>query len=238
MRGLSPNAKLNINCMYRRFWVALIGADLGEGGGDSAPTRLHRRCFLTGRPDHDTQVLRDVLDTYGNPLNTSSRYLILPAYTVMNQGGARLANLGDKKDDTTCSTSVVLSHHPTVGIAVYFTPKNPKFQKIVVSSPVNIHFFLDYYLCANLTVWKVDNLGKLAPRHTISTGAQLSNPLDMSSWFQIKPLNGKYKLVFCPDTTCHNIGIVRQSGYDRLVLSENPFLFDFQLDDRIGKAIA
>ncbi|KAK4374397.1 hypothetical protein RND71_005074 [Anisodus tanguticus] len=186
----------------------------------------------------NNQLLRDVLDTDGNPLNTSGRYYITPAYYSMKGGGIQLANLGDQQQND-CPTSVVQSQLVTDdGIAVYFTPKNPKFQKILVSSPVNINFFLDYYLCANLTVWKVDNLGKLAPRHTISTGAQLSNPLDMSSWFQIKPLNGKYKLVFCPDTTCYNIGIVRQSGYDRLVLSKDPMLFVFKLKHGYGKAIA
>ncbi|KAF3619326.1 hypothetical protein BC332_14299 [Capsicum chinense] len=69
---------------------------------------------------------------------------------------------------------------------VYFKPKQ---EKIVVSSPVNIQFYLDYPLCSNLSVWKVDNLNSKLP-HTISTGAKLGNPNDVSSWFQIMPIGG------------------------------------------------
>ncbi|KAM3345385.1 hypothetical protein P3S68_025094 [Capsicum galapagoense] len=62
-------------------------------------------------------------------------------------------------------------------------------EKIVVSPPVNIQFYLDYPLCSNLSVWKVDNLNSKLP-HTISTGAKLGNPNDVSSWFQIMPIGG------------------------------------------------
>ncbi|PHU18380.1 hypothetical protein BC332_14075 [Capsicum chinense] len=187
----------------------------------------------------DNQVLINVLDTNGNPLNKSSRYWITPAYYTMNGGGVRVVNLGsDLQQTTMCPTSVVQSHSPTDdGIAVYFTPKNPKYEKIVVSTPLNIHFYFDYPLCRNLTVWKVDNLVTELP-HTISTGAKLGNPNDLSSWFQIKPLGRNYKLVFClqGESYCQNIGIVSQSGYHRLVLSKNPKPFVFKLDDRIGMA--
>ncbi|PHT48808.1 hypothetical protein CQW23_13016 [Capsicum baccatum] len=185
----------------------------------------------------NNQVLIDVLDTNGNPLNKSNRYWITPAYTTMDGGGIRVANLGsDLQEITMCPTSVVQSHLPTDdGIAVYFTPKNPKHQKIVESTSVNIHFYFDYPLCSNLNAWKVDNLvSEVLPiLHTISTGAK-----DESSWFQIKPTtNRKYKLVFCLfDTYCQDIGVVSQSGYHRLVLSDNPKPFVFKLDDRIGMA--
>ncbi|KAM3345092.1 serine protease inhibitor 4-like [Capsicum galapagoense] len=185
----------------------------------------------------NNQVLIDVLDTNGNPLNKSNRYWITPAYTTMDGGGIRVANLGSNLQQITmCPTSVVQSHLPTDdGIAVYFTPKNPKHQNIVESTPVNIHFYFDYPLCSNLNAWKVDNLVSefLPILHTISTGAK-----DESSWFQIKPTtNRKYKLVFCFfDTYCQDIGVVSQSGYHRLVLSDNPKPFVFKLDDRIGMA--
>ncbi|XP_060171294.1 miraculin-like [Lycium barbarum] len=197
--------------------------------------------FATSNTDApNNQLLRDVLDTYGNPLNKSSRHFIIPANYLMNSGGIRLANLGDQQQNT-CPTSVVQSNNSgDDGIGVYFTHKDPKHQKIVVSSSVNINFYLDNYLYSNLTVWKVDSpLILLAHVFTISTGAKLGNPLDVTSWFQIKPYrNLYYKLVFCPDVTCHNIGTIKQSGYDRLVLSEMPMLFQFKLDDRIGKAEA
>ncbi|KAM3345271.1 miraculin [Capsicum galapagoense] len=90
-------------------------------------------------------------------------------------------------------------------------------EKIVVSSPVNIQFYLDYPLCSDLSVWKVDNLNSKLP-HTISTGAKLGNPNDVSSWFQIMPICGdrKYKLVFCTsEEICQDIGVVLQGGYQR-----------------------
>ncbi|KAF3645029.1 hypothetical protein FXO38_13126 [Capsicum annuum] len=95
--------------------------------------------------------------------------------------------------------------------------EDPKQEKIVVSSPVNIQFYLDYPLCSNLSVWKVDNLNSKLP-HTISTGAKLGNPNDVSSWFQIMPIGGdrKYKLVFCTsEEICQDIGVVLQGGYQR-----------------------
>ncbi|PHU18379.1 hypothetical protein BC332_14074 [Capsicum chinense] len=87
----------------------------------------------------------------------------------------------------------------------------------------------------------VDNLVSKWPPilHTISTGAKLGIPNDVSSWFQIKHLaDRKYKLVFCLESTtyCRDIGFVRQNGYRRLVLSEKPMPFVFKLDDRIGMA--
>ncbi|KAM3345095.1 hypothetical protein P3S68_024804 [Capsicum galapagoense] len=197
-------------------------------------------CATTDTPTN--QVWLGVLDTNGKPLNASNRYWIRPAYTTMDIGGVRLANLDDQQQTTTCPTSVVLSNLPKDdGIAVYFTPKNPnKYQLILASSPLNIHFYFDYPLCSNFAVWKVDNLVSKWPPilHTISTGAKLGNPNDLSSWFQIKPLGRNYKLVFCLQGTsyCQNIGIVPQSGYHRLVLSKNPKPFVFKLDDRIGMA--
>ncbi|PHU18383.1 hypothetical protein BC332_14078 [Capsicum chinense] len=140
----------------------------------------------------NNQVLIDVLDTNGNPLNKSNRYWITPAYTTMDGGGICVANLGsDLHQITMCPTSVVQSHLPT----------DDEFLPIL---------------------------------HTISTGAK-----DESSWFQIKPTtNRKYKLVFCFfDTYCQDIGIVSQSGYHCLVLSDNPKPFVFKLDDRIGMAV-
>ncbi|KAF3644125.1 putative serine/threonine-protein kinase irlF-like [Capsicum annuum] len=197
-------------------------------------------CATTDTPTN--QVWLGVRDTNGKPLNASNRYWILPAYTTMDIGGVRLANLDDQQQTITCPTSVVLSNLPKDdGIAVYFTPKNPnKYQLILASSPLNIHFYFDYPLCSNFAVWKVDNLVSKWPPilHTISTGAKLGNPNDFSSWFQIKPLGRNYKLVFCLESTtyCRDIGFVRQNGYRRLVLSEKPMPFVFKLDDRIGMA--
>ncbi|OIT35460.1 hypothetical protein A4A49_60422 [Nicotiana attenuata] len=128
------------------------------------------------------------------------------------------------------------------GIAVYFRPKEPKHQEIVESSSLNINFYLDYYECANLTVWKVDNYPKPPKHNTISTGAKLGNPLDVNIWFQIKSLGGStYKLVFCPygeKFTCQNVGIAEENGYSRLVLAENAKAFVFIKHGGIGKAEA
>lgn len=89
-------------------------------------------------------------------------------------------------------------------------------------------------------MWKVDHLNESVPPngHTISTGAHLGNPLDVSSWFRIQPVSSHYKLVFCPDEECYNIGIVRQSGYLCLALSEDPMVFQFKLHPPNGKAEA
>ncbi|KAM3345093.1 miraculin-like [Capsicum galapagoense] len=190
----------------------------------------------------NNQVLIDVLDTNGNPLNKSNRYWITPAYTAMDGGGIHVANLGsDLQQTTMCPTSIVQSHLPTDdGITVYFTPKNPKHQKIVESTPVNIHFYFDYpNLCSNLTVWKVDNLASAFPAlpHTISSGAQLKNPNDVITRFQIWPHDSdNSKLAFCLECTnyCQDIDVVPENEYNRLVLSENPKPFVFKLDDRIG----
>ncbi|XP_047268217.1 miraculin-like [Capsicum annuum] len=196
-------------------------------------------CATTDTPNNQAWIA--VRDTNGKPLNASNRYWIRPAYTTMDTGGSRLANLDDQQQTTTCPKSVVLSNLPTDnGIAVYFTPKNPnKYQLILASSPLNIHFYFDYPLCSNFAVWKVDNLVSKWPPilHTISTGAKLGNPNDFSSWFQIWPRKGgNYKLVFYLEGTtfCSNVGLIPQSH--RLVLSEDPMPFVFKLDDKYGVA--
>ncbi|PHT30882.1 hypothetical protein CQW23_27219 [Capsicum baccatum] len=198
-----------------------------------------------------------VRDTNGNPLNKMNRYWITPANHTENGGGVRaVVYLGSSTDlqqqkTTICPTSVVLSHSPTDdGFAVYFTPENPRYEKIAEFTPLNIHFSPVYPLCRDLTVWKVDNLLPDLPpayRHTISTGAKLGNHNDVSSWFQIRPMaladsrKYSYKLVFCLQgitSYCQNIGIVPQNGYLRLVLSQHPMPFQFKLDNviKIGMA--
>ncbi|KAM3345091.1 hypothetical protein P3S68_024800 [Capsicum galapagoense] len=47
----------------------------------------------------------------------------------MDNGGIGLANLDDQQQNNSCPTSVVESRDD--GIAVYFIPKNPKYQNIV-----------------------------------------------------------------------------------------------------------
>ncbi|XP_016490377.2 latex serine proteinase inhibitor-like [Nicotiana tabacum] len=190
---------------------------------------------------HGNQVLRVVKDWKGHPLDKGARYFIVSAFNGAGGGGVRLANLGGQ-DENTCPTSVVQSpRDKDDGIAVYFKPKEPKHQEIVESASLNINFYLDYIKCANLTVWKVDHYPKPAEHYTISTGAKLANPLDVNSWFQIKSLGSSYKLVFCPygeTFTCQNVGIVSESGYRRLVLTDNAKAFVFIKDDRIGKVEA
>ncbi|KAG5572210.1 hypothetical protein H5410_061976 [Solanum commersonii] len=118
--------------------------------------------------------------------------------------------------------------------------KNPNYKKIVESSLVNIKFYIDSLnLCTDLMVWKADNIDKFVPQHehTIRTDVELGNPLDVSSWFQIKHVVGyNYKLVFCLDIKCHNIGTVRQNCYNHFVILENPVVFNFKLYPHYGKA--
>nr|XP_016495449.1 PREDICTED: miraculin-like [Nicotiana tabacum] len=181
-------------------------------------------------------LLRDVHDIDGNPLQVKARYFIFP---VIGGGGVRLANLGDQ-DENACATAVVLSRSEVdKGKAVNFIPKDPKHEKIVEASSVNIQFYLDYYKCANLTVWKVDNYPTLPSRYTISTGATPGNPLELNSWFQIMSLGGStYKIVFCPFGECQNVGIAEENGYNRLVLAENAKAFVFIKQGGYGKAEA
>ncbi|XP_009588833.1 latex serine proteinase inhibitor [Nicotiana tabacum] len=197
--------------------------------------------LATCSTDIPNQLLRVVKDLKGHPLDKNARYFIVSAFNGAGGGGVRLANLGGQEENT-CLTSVVQSPRDTdEGIAVYFKPKEPKHQQIVESASLNINFYLDYIKCANLTVWKVDHYPKPAEHYTISTGAKLANPLDVNSWFQIKSLGSSYKLVFCPygeTFTCHNVGIVNESGYRRLVLTENAKAFVFIKDCRVGKAEA
>ncbi|MCD7456382.1 hypothetical protein HAX54_031614 [Datura stramonium] len=187
------------------------------------------------------QGLREyVLDINHNPVNTSSRYFIVPAHYTMKGGGLRLADLGDQPQHI-CPTSVVQSEAVTDdGIVVYFGPLDPNEQKILRFTPLNIRFYVDNILCDNLTVWKVDNFDKPVSLRlqTISTGAKPRDPTDLSSWFRIEPFNSDYKIVFCLHGNCHNIGFVDQSGYTRLVLSKDPMVFNFKVDPFIGKAEA
>ncbi|KAM3268341.1 hypothetical protein P3S67_031282 [Capsicum chacoense] len=128
--------------------------------------------------------------------------IFLPLSTPFNQ-----LLIGDVVDSN--GKPLNASNSSEDGFTVYFKPKQ---EKIVVSSPVNIQFYLDYPLCSNLSVWKVDNLNSKLP-HTISTGAN-----DVSSWLQIMPIGGdrKYKLVFCTsEEICQDIGVVLQGGYQR-----------------------
>ncbi|WMV57216.1 hypothetical protein MTR67_050601 [Solanum verrucosum] len=199
--------------------------------------------FLPLASCNNNQLLVDVLDIDGKPLNASHRYHILPAYYRMRDGGVRLANLGDQSQNT-CPTSVVQSKDVTDnGVAVYFMPKDRTNEHIVANSPVNIRFYLDNFNpCSNQMVWKVDHLREDVPLngHTISTGEELVNPADhVSRWFQIVPVaNNKYKLVFCPRIKCYDIGGFRQSGYNRLGLSETPIYFQFKLHPPYGKTQA
>ncbi|PHU18385.1 hypothetical protein BC332_14080 [Capsicum chinense] len=169
----------------------------------------------------NNQVLIDVLDTNGNPLNKSNRYWIIPAYTTMDGGGIRVTNLGsDLQQITMCPTSVVQSHLPTDdGIAVYFTPKNPKHQKIVESTPVNIHFYFDYPLCSNLNAWKVDNLVSefLPILHTISTGFRSLEP-NGTSGFKRALDSLAMTLVDGPLGTSIQIGKYSVGIYDLVIL--------------------
>ena len=198
--------------------------------------------LATCSTDIPNQLLRVVKDLKGHPLDKNARYFIVSAFNGAGGGGVRLANLGGQEENT-CLTSVVQSPRDTdEGIAVYFKPKEPKHQQIVESSSLNINFYFDSNKCANLTVWKVDNYPIPRKYSTISTGAKLGNPLDVNSWFQIKPLGGStYKLVFCPygeEFTCQNVGITEENGYRRLVLTENAKAFVFIKHGGLGKAEA
>lgn len=204
------------------------------------PLSTLARC-ITNTPNNN-QVLVDVLDSNCNPLNTSNRYFLLPSCSTIEGGGIRLADLGHQQQNT-CPTSVVQSKSVTNnGIRIYFMPKNSKFKKIVVNSPLTIKIYLDYLnLCNDLLVWKLDHFYELLllKYHTISTGAKFGDPLDLSSWFRIQPVGSYYNLVFCPHEVCYNIGIdVRQSEYLCLALSEDPMVFKFKLYPVIGKAEA
>ncbi|XP_060170847.1 21 kDa seed protein-like [Lycium barbarum] len=119
------------------------------------------------------------------------------------------------------------------------TPKD-NWRTIRENAVINIKFDLDTHSCANLTVWKIDNYPKPVEPYTTSTGAELGNPLDVNSWFQIWPLvSSMYKIVFCPEKFhCENVGVSGNSvGYWRLALQANPKAFVFKRDKRIGMEI-
>ncbi|KZV32795.1 miraculin [Dorcoceras hygrometricum] len=125
-----------------------------------------------------------VVDLDGNNLREGSRYYILPLVRGRG-GGVTLTSTRNK----TCPLSVAQAPFEVQnGLPVTFRPvKSEKGGFIRESTDLNIKFSAAS-VCAQSTVWKLDQYDEATKQYFITTGGVQGNPgqATISSWFKSK----------------------------------------------------
>lgn len=171
-----------------------------------------------------------VRDNQGEILTSDSRYFMLPGAG----GGGVTRDLGNGTETSSnfvCPFQVVQSRKDLdPGMPVFLKPRNNQVKKISESTSLNIKFYLNpTFACADNLVWMVEGFPGTQSPFFLSTNGVEGDPLQMTSWFQVKKFNDhptdySYKLVFFPwgESFCSDIGIEVVDRQRRLALTLSP----------------
>ncbi|KAG9140602.1 hypothetical protein Leryth_022490 [Lithospermum erythrorhizon] len=173
-----------------------------------------------------------VLDTDGHELQTSSKYLIVPAQS--SKGGG--LSLGAR--DRACPFYVMQENQESkYGLPIKLMPVDNKQRTIILSSDLNI-VFSAATICVQSTVWRLGNEDEVTGARYVISGGVMGRPGadTVSNWFRIERQgNGfVYRIVFCPSVcstckvVCGNVGVFSENGKRWLGLSDNPILVTFK----------
>ncbi|KAI4351994.1 hypothetical protein L6164_006287 [Bauhinia variegata] len=187
-----------------------------------------------------------VVDTSGKKLRAGANYYIRPVPPArcdelydprspeygrcLIGNGFVLVRIGNK----TCPLDVVVVEGFR-GLALTFTPVNPKKGVIRVNTDLNINFTIQTSCPSN--VWKLDDFDASTGQWFVTTGGVVGNPgyETIRNWFKIIKYDDDYKLVYCPSVCencgglCKNVGVyVDTNGNRRLALTNDPYKVQFQ----------
>ncbi|PIM98054.1 hypothetical protein CDL12_29468 [Handroanthus impetiginosus] len=174
-----------------------------------------------------------VLDTEGNPLQTDTKYYIVPLND--SSGGGGLA-LSIRDPCNPCPPYVLQENDETaVGLSLKLFPVNQKRQAISLSTDVNVAF-MAATICVQRTVWQIGGPDGITGQRYVRTDGVVGRPgpETVGNWFKIHESGKGYKIVYCPSVCgtcrvqCGDVGVFVENGRRWLGLDGEPLVIVFR----------